>query len=105
MKVIYCGDIIFTQLADPVYEELKNGCRAFSNLIFEPRSLIVDGDPDEIPQALRSAFVLEGPATLQENFLVHRNITYSLSEIEEILTEWKETFFDVSVHYRCTVLF
>ena len=88
-----------------VVEELRNGCSAFSELIFEPRSLIVDGDPDEIPQALRSAIILEGPATLQENFLAYENVEYTRSEVEEILTIWKETFFQVRTLYMYTVLF
>ena len=64
-----------------------------------PRSLIADGNPGEIPQALRSVIILEGPATLKENFL-RQNINYSLSEVEEILTTWKSMFFDVSI-FRC----
>ena len=79
---------------------LINGCSGFSELVNQPRSLIVDGNPGEIPQALRSVIVLEGPATLQENFLIYQNINYSLSEVEEILTIWKSTFFNVSI-FRC----
>ena len=76
---------------------LEDNCTAFSNLIVEPRSLIVDGNLGEIPQALRSVIILEGPATLKENFLRLRNISFTLSEVEEILDIWKRTFFDVSI--------
>ena len=79
---------------------LADACSGFSELVNLPRSLIADGNPGEIPQALRSVIILEGPATLKENFFLRQNINYSLSEVEEILTTWKSTFFDVSI-FRC----
>ena len=83
------------QLADPVYEQLRNDCVGFSNLVIEPRALLVDGNPNGNPVALRSAISLNGPATIQESFIAYKGAYYSISEINEMLTAWKRAFFQV----------
>ena len=82
------------QLADPVHEELRNDCMGFSDLIVEPRALLVDGDP---PVALHSILILGGPAAVQENFEQYQGVNFSLTEINQILEKWKDTYFQVSV--------
>ena len=84
--------------------QLNDSCTAFSSLIEEPRALLVEGDVGEVPQALRSALVLEGPGSLRENFLLYHDIDYTLAEANEILDTWKDKFFDVSMDYRCVLV-
>ena len=88
---------LYIQLADPVYEELRNGCSGFSDLIVEPRALLVDGNPDENPVALQSTIILSGPASIQESFLRYQNVSYSISEVEQMLDTWKDNFFQVII--------
>ena len=83
-------------------EELRNGCTSFTGLVIQPLSLLIDGDdflqnvPGAIPTALRSVISLGGPAQVQENFAIG-NIDFTRDEVEEILSIWKEMFFDVSI--------
>lgn len=91
-------------------EELRGGCTSFSRLIVEPQALLIDGNDFEqnktgaVPDAMRSVIVLEGPGTLQENFHIYRNINFTLSEVEQILTMWKEKFFDVSNNCKLSII-
>ena len=79
-------------------EQLRNGCTGFSDLIVEPRALLVDGNPDSDPLAMRSTIVLDGPAVLKENFLVYQNVSYSINEINIMLARWRDIFFQVSIY-------
>ena len=83
------------QLADPVSEELADDCTGFSELVVEPRALLVDGDPIN---ALQSIIALSGPGTLQENFLEHQHINFSIAEINQMLEKWRDIYFQVSAH-------
>ena len=82
---------------DQVHEELRNGCTGFTDLVVEPRALLVDGHPDRNPVALRSAIVLDGPASIQESFSNYRKLSFSIGQINEMLTRWKDTFFQVRI--------
>ena len=79
-------------------EQLRNGCTGFSDLIVEPRALLVDGNPNSDPLAMRSTIVLDGPAVLKENFLVYQNVSYSINEINIMLAKWRDIFFQVSIY-------
>ena len=79
-------------------EQLRNGCTGFSDLIVEPRALLVDGNPNSDPLAMRSTIVLDGPAVLKENFLVYQNVSYSINEINIMLARWRDIFFQVSIY-------
>ena len=81
-----------------MHEQLRNGCTGFSDLIVEPRALLVDGNPDSDPLAMRSTIVLDGPAVLKENFLVYQNVSYSINEINIMLARWRDIFFQVSIY-------
>ena len=76
-------------------EELRNNCMGFSDLIVEPRALLVDGDP---PVALHSALILGGPATLQENFQQYKRANFTLNQINQMLEKWRDLYFQVSVY-------
>lgn len=82
-------------------EVIVNGCTGYSSLVIEPPSLIYSGnaferDPlRELPNALRSSIVLNGPATTQENLKRYRNITLRRDEVEDLLSIWKGRYFDV----------
>lgn len=79
---------------------MRGDCAAFSNLIVEPRTLLVDGNPDEIPAALRSAIILDGPGTIQESFKTYKNTNFTLSQIKDMLVTWRQKFFQVSIKYN-----
>ena len=83
-----------------VREELRNGCTGFSNLIIEPRALLVDGHPDRDPVALRSAIALDGPRSLQDGFKTYKQVSFSISEINEMLSRWKDIFFQVRIDWH-----
>ena len=91
----YTDIVFFMQVANPLHEQLRNDCTAFSDLIVEPRALLIDGNPNSNPLALRSAIILDGPAVLQENFLAYQNTLYSINQINRMLTKWRELFFQV----------
>ena len=76
-------------------EELTGDCTGFSELVVEPRALLVDGDP---PNALHSIIALSGPAALQENFLEYQNLNFSIAEINQMLEKWRDIYFQVSVY-------
>lgn len=80
-----------------MHEQLRNDCTAFSDLVVEPRALLIDGNPNSNPLALRSTIILDGPAVLQENFLAYQHVSYSINEINQMLAKWKDIFFQVSV--------
>lgn len=98
-------------IADPVQNELINGCRGFTDLILEPRSFLVAGNdfeqgiPGALPVALQSSIVLSGPASVQEDLLLYNNISISRGQVEELLSKWKETFFDVSINILLLCIF
>ena len=82
-------------------EAIVNGCTGYSALIFEPPSLIFSGDaftrnPTEaLPAAIRGAIILNGPATIQEALKDGpRNISLRRDEVEDLLSRWKERFFN-----------
>lgn len=93
--VIVLTDIIFfMQVVYPASQELTGDCTGFSELVVEPRALLVDGDPIN---ALQSIIALSGPAVIQENFL-ENEINFSIAEINQMLEKWRDIYFQVSIH-------
>ena len=83
-------------------EAIVNGCIGYSELIVEPPSLIYSGrafkrtPTEDLPAALRGAIILNGPATIQESLKDGpRNISLRRYEVEDLLSRWKERFFNV----------